>query len=111
MATTDSPVRELTDGLVQEIARRFRPNRIILFGSFAYGKPHRDSDLDLLIVTDPSPSRAEALRFARELSEQSPLPLQTVFMPSQAFEETKDVVGGLAYPAHHWGQTLYVKDT
>ena len=23
------------------------------------------------------------------------------------FEETKDVVGGLAYPAHHWGMVLY----
>jgi uncharacterized protein len=35
----------------EEIARQFRPRRIILFGSYAYGKPTRDSDVDLLVVT------------------------------------------------------------
>jgi uncharacterized protein len=28
----------------------FRPAKIILFGSYAYGKPEKDSDIDLLIV-------------------------------------------------------------
>ncbi|RKY69990.1 MAG: nucleotidyltransferase domain-containing protein, partial [Candidatus Latescibacterota bacterium] len=35
------------------------------------------------------------------------IPLQIFFMSSEEFEETKDVVGGLAYPAHHWGMVLY----
>jgi len=33
-----------------EIARRFKPAKIILFGSYAYGKPTPDSDVDLLVV-------------------------------------------------------------
>jgi len=33
-----------------EIGRRFRPAKIILFGSYAYGKPTPDSDVDLLVV-------------------------------------------------------------
>ena len=33
-----------------EIARRFHPERIILFGSYAYGTPTEDSDVDLLVV-------------------------------------------------------------
>jgi uncharacterized protein len=33
-----------------EIAAAFQPQRIILFGSHAYGKPHADSDVDLLVV-------------------------------------------------------------
>jgi predicted nucleotidyltransferase len=32
------------------IARAFRPDKIILFGSHAYGHPHRDSDVDVLVV-------------------------------------------------------------
>jgi predicted nucleotidyltransferase len=32
------------------IAREFKPRRIILFGSYAYGKPTRDSDVDFLII-------------------------------------------------------------
>ena len=34
----------------KEIGRQFRPRRIILFGSYAYGKPTRDSDVDLLVI-------------------------------------------------------------
>src|SRR5438477_9527453 len=36
--------------LVRQIAERFNPDKIILFGSYAYGKPHADSDVDLLVV-------------------------------------------------------------
>ncbi len=36
--------------LVQRIARRFAPERIILFGSYAYGAPTNDSDVDLLVI-------------------------------------------------------------
>lgn len=32
------------------IAREFQPERIILFGSHAYGEPRDDSDVDLLVV-------------------------------------------------------------
>src|SRR5450432_1805973 len=36
--------------LCKRIALEFRPERIILFGSFAYGTPTDDSDVDLLVV-------------------------------------------------------------
>jgi uncharacterized protein len=35
-----------------KIAERFRPERIILFGSYANGKPNEDSDVDLFVVMD-----------------------------------------------------------
>ena len=34
----------------QAIAREFRPSKIVLFGSYAYGNPTADSDVDLLVV-------------------------------------------------------------
>ena len=43
---TQSQIRQVSD----EIARKFRPERIVLFGSYAYGTPTEDSDVDLLIV-------------------------------------------------------------
>jgi len=36
--------------LKDRIASEFRPQRIIMFGSYAYGTPTEDSDLDLLII-------------------------------------------------------------
>src|SRR5260370_20621862 len=34
----------------RDVAERFKPDRIILFGSYAYGTPHEDSDVDILVV-------------------------------------------------------------
>jgi predicted nucleotidyltransferase len=34
----------------RQVAERFQPDKIILFGSHAYGTPHEDSDVDLLVV-------------------------------------------------------------
>src|ERR1700674_2838242 len=34
----------------RRIAQRFHPDKIILFGSYAYGKPHEESDVDLLVI-------------------------------------------------------------
>jgi predicted nucleotidyltransferase len=45
-ATSAKDIRRLCE----QIAREFRPHKIILFGSHAYGKPHWDSDVDLLVI-------------------------------------------------------------
>src|SRR5947209_20263954 len=34
----------------RQIAERFHPEKIILFGSYAYGTPHDESDVDLLVI-------------------------------------------------------------
>ena len=43
---TEQQIQELCD----DIARKFKPEKIILFGSYAYGKPRPDSGVDLLVV-------------------------------------------------------------
>jgi predicted nucleotidyltransferase len=46
--TTPAEIQSLAD----EIARQFSPEKIILFGSHAYGTPNENSDVDLLIVME-----------------------------------------------------------
>jgi uncharacterized protein len=50
--------------LSQQIAEMFEPERIILFGSYAYGTPTEDSDIDLLVVL---PFEGQAFRKAAEI--------------------------------------------
>ncbi len=38
--------------VVRHIAEAFQPDRIVLFGSYAYGQPRPESDVDLLVVMD-----------------------------------------------------------
>jgi uncharacterized protein len=42
--------KSLIRRFAREVAERFHPDKIILFGSHAYGKPHRDSDVDILVI-------------------------------------------------------------
>ena len=44
-----------------EVARQFRPHKIVLFGSYAYGKPTVDSDVDLLVIMDRTRYRGERM--------------------------------------------------
>lgn len=37
-------------GYCRLVAQAFRPRKIILFGSYAYGWPTRHSDVDLLVI-------------------------------------------------------------
>jgi uncharacterized protein len=45
----DIPMRVIRR-YARAIAREFRPDKIVLFGSFAYGTPKVDSDVDLLVI-------------------------------------------------------------
>jgi uncharacterized protein len=42
------------EDVVRQIANRFHPNQIILFGSYAYGNPRPESDVDLMVVMETS---------------------------------------------------------
>jgi predicted nucleotidyltransferase len=46
---SDVPMRVIRKFALQ-VAERFDPEKIILFGSHAYGTPHADSDVDILVV-------------------------------------------------------------
>lgn len=51
--------RDIIPEVVEKIRKNYRPQRIILFGSYAYGKPTRDSDIDLLIVKNTRENRVD----------------------------------------------------
>ena len=49
------PVHQIADRLLpylRVLVEQFRPQQVILFGSYAYGKPDEHSDVDLLVVKD-----------------------------------------------------------
>jgi predicted nucleotidyltransferase len=46
----EKPTQRTLQALAKDIVRKFHPQRIILFGSYAYGQPTRESDVDLLVI-------------------------------------------------------------
>jgi uncharacterized protein len=85
---TKASVSPVTSGLLTEIAQKlvqaFQPKNIILFGSYAHGKPTSDSDLDLLIVMESRDRPAESIRKVSHLFDPRPLPMDFIVLtPSE----------------------------
>ncbi len=58
--------QERIQEVVNSIAEQFRPDKIILFGSYAYGTPNEDSDVDLLVVLEqPEHNLKKAIEIRR----------------------------------------------
>lgn len=73
--------REHIQSLADEIAAKFDVERIILFGSYAYGTPTEDSDVDLLVLMEfegraftkgGEVSRAVSYKFPRDIILRTP---------------------------------------
>ena len=60
----------------REVAERFRPEKIILFGSHAYGTPHADSDVDILVVMPTWNQLSKAVQIS--LAIDPPFPLDII---------------------------------
>ncbi len=59
------PVHKIADQLLpylQVLVEQFHPEQVILFGSYAYGEPNRDSDVDLLVVKEVASSGVDESR-------------------------------------------------
>jgi predicted nucleotidyltransferase len=51
----------------RRVAERFQPDKIILFGSHAYGTPREDSDVDILVVMPARNQLDQAFRIRLEV--------------------------------------------
>jgi predicted nucleotidyltransferase len=100
---------ELLVKVVERIVDVLAPERVILFGSYAEGRATADSDLDLLVITERPLSRQDRLAKTQGLFQDMPLPIQVITISRQEFEETRDVIGGIAYPAAKYGRVIYEK--
>lgn len=94
----------------QEIAQQFRPRQIILFGSYAYGKPTRDSDVDLLVIM---PHKGRGIEKAIEIRRRTdaPFPMDLLVRSPQKIRQRlawgdcfiEEILqkGEVLYEAHH----------
>jgi len=87
----------IDESLVEEIVRRI----------LAAAAPDRNSDIDLLIVErDPGDQRKESVKIDATLSGLG-YPFDVIVISSEWFEASKNVIGGIAYPANKYGKVIY----
>ena len=106
MANEDRKIaEELKTRLLACDGERIR--RVLLYGSRAQGRATEDSDFDLLVVEQDPVSKREEMWRLRQAFSGLDYPVDVRVMGEEEFEETREVIGGLAYPVHKYGVVLY----
>jgi uncharacterized protein len=71
----DVPMRVIRR-FARQVVECFAPDKIILFGSYAYGTPHADSDVDILVIMPARNQLDQAVKI--ELACDPPFPLDII---------------------------------
>jgi uncharacterized protein len=92
--------------IVQQIVDRFHPQQVILFGSYAYGQPTEDSDVDLLVLVD---TQEPPIHVAAQISAavDHPFPLDIVVRTPADFTAAVQRKGIFAMEVATKGVSLY----
>ncbi len=102
-------VPETIRDIVHTIITGYRPRKIILFGSYAYGDPDEDSDIDLLIIKDtdkrPLDRWIEVKRLVRDRSRRAPV--SPLVLTSKELEERLEIKDFFLQEVLEKGQVLY----
>ena len=77
----DVPMRVIRR-FARQVAERFDPDRITLFGSHAYGMPHADSDVDILIIMPAKNQHDQAARIRQAVD--APFPMDLIVRTPQS---------------------------
>lgn len=93
--------------VVNQIADEFQPEKIVLFGSYAYGKPKPESDVDLLVVMKtPLRERRQRLEISRALSPR-PFPLDIIVRSPEQLQKRISLGDYFLREITTQGQVLY----
>ena len=104
---TDTNQKEI-DNITRQIVKNYRPEKIILFGSFAYGKPKSSSDVDLLIIKKTRKRKVQRIKDVL-MRVESDLPLEPLVYSPQELQE-RLVLGDFFFQdIMEKGKVLYVK--
>ena len=100
----------ITD-IARKIADSFNPEKIILFGSYAWGIPERDSDLDLFVImesTERPIKRAAALR--RVLKDRY-VPMDILVRTPEELKHRIEIGDPFIKKILRDGQVIYARDS
>jgi len=110
MNKREESTQEKIDKMVRRIVKEFKPEKIILFGSYARGTPTRDSDVDLLIIMPVSGSKREKRIEIGVALHDIRIPKDIIVATPDEVERRKNLVGTIIRPALEEGKVLYARE-
>lgn len=116
LSPADTPAERDVHGLISSamiewiagrIAEKVRPEKIILFGSYARGNPTPESDLDLLVVAENDLPRPARSRWVRETFDWIPTAMDVVVYSPEEMAKWRQAAASLVAAVEREGVVLY----
>jgi uncharacterized protein len=99
---------DLLDQITKKLVLTMKPEQIILFGSYAYGEPTEDSDVDLLVIVAQSDEpRYRRARQAYKILRGIGIPKDILVMTRAEVERKTNVTSSLVNQVLLHGKVLY----
>ena len=106
---SDVQVDQLIARIAERIGREYKPQKVILFGSYARGKPTEDSDIDLFIVKDTDARMVDRFVEVKQLiyDPQLRIPVSPLVYTPEELEERLDMGDDFVKEVMSEGKVLY----
>ncbi len=102
-------MEEKTKELTEKIVKEYSPEKIILFGSLAWGKPHKWSDIDLFIIKKSKKRRIDRYRELRIKLFPAGIPLDLLIYTPEEVKKRIDMEDFFINDIITKGKVLYAK--
>ncbi len=100
---------QLIAKMARRLARRFKPEQIILFGSHARGTAGPDSDVDLLVIMPLTGSKRDKEIEMRIALHDIVVPVDVIVVTPDEVSRRRNIPGTIIRPALREGKVLYVR--
>lgn len=77
--------------ITKKLVKEYQPEKVILFGSYAWGTPHTESDIDLFLIKKSSDRRIERERDVQRILWGSNMPIDTIVYTPQEVQRRLEV--------------------
>lgn len=103
--------QEVLDDIKNRLVSVYNPVAIYLFGSYAWGTPNAESDLDLLIIIEKSEEKSfrRPLKGYDALTDFEYIPKDIIVQTKEEFERRSGEITTLEYKIKKEGELLYAR--
>ncbi len=102
--------KTITD-IAMRIAESLNPEKIILFGSYAWGKPDKDSDLDLFVIMESTERPIKRAASIRRLLKDGYVPMDILVRTPEELRHRVDIGDPIIKKILRDGQVIYARDS
>lgn len=102
-------ITQKLQNITGKIAKEFQPEKIILFGSYAWGNPGPDSDVDLFIIKDTDQSRLDRGREVERIIYGSDFPIDVLVYTPAEIERRLQIQDFFIHDIITKGKVLWMK--